>query len=233
MKEDKKQTINDILKTISQDRGRTNILRKYEQNAIAHLVQKIPSWISSDMLTAIGFFGNLTVVASFVIASYFGKIYLLIGIVGFMISWFGDSLDGRVAYYRNKQRKWYGFVLDISIDWVGVTLMGLGFVVYVDSAWKIVGFFFVALYAWEIITALLRYKVTNKYSIDSGLLGPTEARILISLILVLEVLFSNSILYSSIIACVILLISNIIETNKLLKLSNIRDKEERIAKMNE
>jgi len=229
MKEDKKQTINDILKTISQDRGRTNILRKYEQNAIAHLVQKIPSWISSDMLTAIGFFGNLTVVASFVIASYFGKIYLLIGIVGFMISWFGDSLDGRVAYYRNKQRKWYGFVLDISIDWVGVTLMGLGFVVYVDSAWKIVGFFFVALYAWEIITALLRYKVTNKYSIDSGLLGPTEARILISLILVLEVLFSNSILYSSIIACVILLISNIIETNKLLKLSNIRDKEERIA----
>ncbi|MFA5325905.1 MAG: CDP-alcohol phosphatidyltransferase family protein [Bacteroidales bacterium] len=233
MKEDKKQTINDILKTISQDRGRTNILRKYEQNAIAHLVQKIPSWISSDMLTAIGFFGNLTVVASFVIASYFGKIYLLIGIVGFMISWFGDSLDGRVAYYRNKQRKWYGFVLDISIDWVGVTLMGLGFVVYVDSAWKIVGFFFVALYAWEIITALLRYKVTNKYSIDSGLLGPTEARILISLILVLEVLFSNSILYSSIIACVILLISNIFETNKLLKLSNIRDKEERIAKMNE
>jgi phosphatidylglycerophosphate synthase len=233
MKEDKKQTINDILKTISQDRGRTNILRKYEQNAIAHLVQKIPSWISSDMLTAIGFFGNLTVVASFVIASYFGKIYLLIGIVGFMISWFGDSLDGRVAYYRNKQRKWYGFVLDISIDWVGVTLMGLGFVVYVDSAWKIVGFFFVALYAWEIITALLRYKVTNKYSIDSGLLGPTEARILISLILVLEVLFSNSILYSSIIACIILLISNIVEINKLLKLSNIRDKEERTAKMNE
>lgn len=229
----KKQTINDILKTISQDRGRTNILRKYEQNAIAHLVQKIPSWISSDMLTAIGFFGNLTVFASFVLAFYFGKIYLLFGILGFMISWFGDSLDGRIAYYRNKQRKWYGFVLDISIDWVGVTLMGFGFVVYVDSAWKIIGFFFVALYAWEIITALLRYKVTNKYSIDSGLLGPTEARILISLILVLEVLFSNSILYSSIIACIILLISNIVETNKLLKLSNIRDKEERTAKMNE
>ena len=43
------------LRLISTDRQRTNILRAWEQKTIAYLVQKIPSWISSDGLTAIGF----------------------------------------------------------------------------------------------------------------------------------------------------------------------------------
>ena len=42
-------------KLIAKDRKRTNILRDGEQNAIAYLVQHIPSWITSDGLTAIGF----------------------------------------------------------------------------------------------------------------------------------------------------------------------------------
>ena len=40
----------EILKVISADRERTNVLRKYEQLTIAFLVKRIPEWISSDML---------------------------------------------------------------------------------------------------------------------------------------------------------------------------------------
>ena len=230
MKSENNQSTNDVLKIISQDRGRTNILRKYEQKTLAFLVQRIPSWVSSDMLTAIGFLGSIIILSSFILATYYGEIYLLLGVFGFMVCWFCDSLDGRIAYFRNKQRKWYGFALDITTDWIGIVLMGWGFVIYIDNSWEILGFCFVILYGWEMLTTLLRYKITNKYSIDSGLFGPTEVRIVISIILILEVLLKGSILYSAALACALLFITNITDTNKLLKLANDRDIEEREQK---
>ncbi len=221
------QSLNKVIELISVDRERTNVLRKSEQKALAFLVQRIPSWISSDMLTGIGFGGNILTSSSFLLASYVSTPYLLLGVFGYAISWFGDSLDGRIAYYRHKARKWYGFSLDITVDWLGVILMGLGFIVYTEGPWEIVGFGFVVLYGWEMITTSVRYKVTDKYSIDSGLLGPTEVRIVISLILIGEVLFKGSILYASLLATVILLIMNIIDTGKLLKLANEYDNKEK------
>jgi len=230
MKSENDHSTSDVLKIISKDRNRTNLLKIYEQRTLAYLVQKIPSWISSDMLTAIGFLGSIVIFISFVLASHFGEVYLLLGVLGFMICWFGDSLDGRIAYFRNKQRKWYGFTLDITADWIGVVLMGWGFVIYMDHQWEILGFCFVILYGWEMMTTLLRYKITNKYSIDSGLFGPTEVRIVISIILVMEVVLKGSILYSAAVACTLLFITNIIDTNNLLKMANDRDIEEKEEK---
>jgi len=232
MKSENSHSMNDVLKIISQDRGRTNLLRKYEQKTIAYLVQRIPLWVSSNILTGIGFFGSFIILFSFILGKYYGEIYLLLGVFGFMVCWFGDSLDGRIAYYRNKQRKWYGFALDITADWIGVVLMGWGFVIYIADAWEIFGFCFVVLYGWEMLTTLLRYKITNTYSIDSGLFGPTEVRIVISIILILEVLLKGSILYSAALACVLLFVSNIIDTNKLLKMADDRDIEERRENQN-
>jgi hypothetical protein len=226
MKDIKKQSLSDIVKIISQERERTNILKKYEQNAIAFLAQRIPSWISSDMLTAIGFSGSVIVCLGFLLATYISDAYLLLGVFGFLVSWFGDSLDGRMAYYRNKPRKWYGFSLDFITDWLGTVLMGLGFVIYADGVFELLGFGFVILYGWEMMMALLRYKITGTYSIDSGIFGPTEVRIIISLMLVSEVLFKGSILYSSAFICAILFIANILDARKLLNLANDRDKVE-------
>lgn len=221
-------TNNEIIKTISAGRERTNMLRKYEQKAIAFLVQRIPDWISSDMLTAIGFFGNIVVFMSFLLATNFNKAFLLIGLLGFIISWFGDSLDGRIAYYRSKERKWYGFALDLTVDWIGTIFIGLGFIFYVDYKFIWVGYTFIVLYGWEMITAILRYKITGKYSIDSGLFGPTEVRIIISLILILEVIVTGSINYIGIITVLGLLISNILNFRTLLKQSNALDKVEKL-----
>lgn len=219
---------NNVLKRISVDRERTNLLKKWEQNALAYLVQRIPSWMTSDMLTAIGFTGGLITFISFVLAAYINRYLLLIGILGYAISWFGDSLDGRLAYYRHTERKWYGFSLDITVDWLGVILMGLGFIVYIDGPAEVVGFGFVVLYGWEMLTALLRYKITGTYSIDSGILGPTEVRIVISLVLVLEVILQGSILYASALITLILFIANIFDTLKLLRLGKERDEKERV-----
>ncbi|MEI8085973.1 MAG: CDP-alcohol phosphatidyltransferase family protein [Paludibacter sp.] len=219
----------EIVKVISADRERTNILRESEQMTIAFLVKYMPKWVSPNILTGIGFFGNILTFISFVLATYVNSYFLILGVLGYAINWFGDSLDGRIAYYRHKPRKWYGFALDITIDWLGILLMGLGFVVYVKGPWEIVGFVFVVMYGWEIITTLLRYKITGKYSIDSGAFGPTEIRIFLAFILAFEVVFNGSIQYIAAIATFILFIINIIDTNKLLKLADecdIREKQQ-------
>lgn len=221
------------LRLISTGRERTNILRGWEQKTIAYLVQKVPSWISSDGLTAIGLFGNIMVAVSFVIGAYINRYWLLISLLGFAINWVGDSLDGRLAYYRNKPRKWYGFSLDVTVDWIGTLLIGTGFTIYAPGIWKYAGFFFVVLYGWEMITAQLRYKIGGQYSIDSGIFGPTEVRMLISLIIIFEVFIPGSIGYLATAACIFLLISNLVEARKLLKLADNRDKEEKKRKQEE
>jgi len=215
------------LEKISKDRQRTNLFKKSEQKFIAFLVQRVPSWINSDTLTAVGLFGSLVTAAAFVLASYFNRYFLLLGILGFFINWFGDSLDGRLAYYRNCPRKWYGFSLDVTVDWLTNILIGFGYIVYVKEGWELVGFGFVVLYGWAMMTALLRYKITNQYTIDSGVLGPTEVRIIISLFLVLEAVVLDSIHYTGALACLILFIINIIDTNKLLRAADAFDIENR------
>ena len=222
--------LKEIIKIISQDRERTNITKIYEQKLIAWLVTRIPEWMTSNMLTFIGFLGNFLVVASFGMARFVDQRLLLLNILGFGISWFGDSLDGRVAYYRKKPRKWFGFSLDLTTDWLGTLLIGWGYIVYVPNEWEILGFAFVVLYGWEILTTLLRYKITNKYSIDSGLLGPTEVRIVLSIILSLEVFVKDSIFISGLIAVIVLLISNIVEFIRILKYADALDKEENANK---
>lgn len=229
MKTDKRKMARS-LKKISTDRQRTNILRSGEQKSIAYLVQKVPSWISSDGLTAIGFFGNIMVAASFVLGHYISRYWLLLSLLGFIINWLGDSLDGRLAYYRNKPRKWYGFSLDVTVDWIGTLLIGTGFTIYAPGAWKYAGFFFVVLYGWAMITSQLRYKIGGQYSIDSGLFGPTEVRVLLGIIITLEVFVPGSIQYLATAACLFLLISNLTETRNLLRIADERDKAERLAK---
>ncbi|MDR1887022.1 MAG: CDP-alcohol phosphatidyltransferase [Prevotellaceae bacterium] len=215
------------LSKITKGRDRTNILKKQEQNLLAYLVQHVPSWMNSDMLTAIGLAGSCITTASFILATYLHRSLLLFGIVGFALNWFGDSLDGRLAYFRNKPRKWYGFSLDFTVDWLTNILIGVGYIVYVRGRWELVGFGFVVLYGWAMITALLRYKITDRYTIDSGLLGPTEVRIFISMFLALEVIVPGSIVYCGILACIMLFAVNIMDSLKLLKIADSRDKEEK------
>ncbi len=220
----------EVLNSVFGDRSRTNLLKKYEQQAIAWLVQRIPRRITSNFLTGVGFFGYIVVFASFVLASFYGRFWLLLGLPGFIINWFGDSLDGRLAYYRKKPRKQYDFTLDITIDWLSIILIGLGYIIYAEGVWEVFGYGFVAMYAWEIILALIRYRITGKYSIDSGKLGPTEVRIVIGTIMVAEVLLPGSILFSAVLLVTAIFVVNIIDTRKLLRVADEIDKNEAQSK---
>lgn len=219
-----------INKKLFQDRKRTNVLSVPEQRFISYLVPRIPNWLSSDGLTAIGLIGSLIILGSFLLAEYVDRTLLLLAVPGFFIQWFGDSLDGRIAYYRNKSRKWYGFALDIVMDWISTVFIGLGYVFYAVGAFKYSGFALVALYGWAMIISQLRYKITDKYTIDAGLVGPTEIRVIISIFLVMEVIIPGSLDYSVMLICVALFFINIGDTKNLLAAGDGRDKEEKRVK---
>lgn len=217
-------------KALFQDRKRTNLLRNSEQMTISYLVKQMPSFVTPNILTIIGLLGSTLVLAGFIAATYGGSHFLLIGIFGLVVNWFGDSLDGRLAYYRNIPRKWYGFSLDIVMDWIGTVLIGIGYMVYEQGTYEIFAFLFVVLYGWAMIISQLRYKITDQYAIDSGAVGPTEIRVLLSLIILCEVLWPNTLHYFAVAMCAALFIVNIQDTRKLLTLGDLRDGIERERK---
>ena len=85
-----------VRKIISTDRERTNLLRNPEQKLIAYLVQRIPLWISSNMLSFIGFMGGVIVFLSFVLAAYVDRSLLLIGVLGLYRDWETDRKSTRL-----------------------------------------------------------------------------------------------------------------------------------------
>lgn len=221
--------MSDTKKSISQDRKRTNVLHTQELALIAYLVERMPRWVTSNMLTTIGLCGNLLVALFMLLGALTSESWwLLLTPLGFAINWFGDSLDGRLAYYRGKPRKWFGFCLDIVVDWIGIVAIGLGYYSYVAPEWKLVGFIFVALYGAEMIISQLRYKVTDRYSIDSGLLGPTEVRIILALLFSSEYFFPGSIQWIGLAISVVLLIAFLTDFAGLLALANERDAAARL-----
>lgn len=211
------------------DRDRTNILKGWEQSAISYLVKRIPGWVTSNMLTGIGFLGNVITGVSFILGEYLNKYWLLLSLLGLFVNWFGDSLDGRLAYYRNKPRKWYGFSLDLMVDWLGTMLIGVGVIVYFDSFWGFTGYAFVAFYGWSMVIAILKYKITGKYLIDSGLLGPTEVRVVVGFIIILEVIATGSLPILALLVCLILFTFNLKDSIKLLRIADEKDKEEKLV----
>lgn len=210
------------------DRSRTNILRTIEQPTILFLCRIMPEFITPNMLTAIGMVGTAMVLAGFwMAASLHNKMYLFIAILGFAVNWFGDSLDGRIAYYRNIPRKWFGFTLDSIMDWISLVSMSAGYFIYVEPEYKILVFLFSSGYAWAMLMIHLRYKMTNVYTIDTGLFGPTETRIIICLVILLEIFFGGSIKIFSIVVTIMIFITDVIDTFKTIKVGDEKDKEEK------
>ncbi|ODS83454.1 MAG: hypothetical protein ABS46_06285 [Cytophagaceae bacterium SCN 52-12] len=216
------------VKKIFSDRPRTHLLKKYEQAVLSRLVRIIPLSCGPDMMTGIGFFGSLLVFASLVSARFFSPWFLWIAVAGFAINWFGDSLDGRLAYYRNIPRKWYGFSLDVVMDWLSTAVTGLGAFVYLTGEWgKILAFLVVVMYGWAMILSQLQFKITGTYKIDAGIMGPTEFRIVLALVIVLEFFYTGSLVYLLGIIFAILLIINTISSKELLSLADFADEEEK------
>ena len=160
---------------------RTNdiLLGPLERPALRWLAAHMPSWMTPDILTAIGVIGTLIIFAGYLLTNI-SPLFLWLASFGLVVNWFGDSLDGTLARYRDIQRPRYGFFIDHTVDAVNEALivLGLGLSPYVrfDLAC-------LALICYLLLSVLVYVQqiVTNEFRISYGKLGPTEVRVIIIL----------------------------------------------------
>jgi len=166
------------------------ILAVPEKKTLIWLAERMPRWVNSDHLTSLGLVAMLLAGASFWAAGK-NSLALLLVVFFLALNWFGDSLDGTLARYRNRQRPRYGYYVDHVIDLIGTTalLLGLALSGYMSP--------FIALgllVAFLLIEAevYLATHVRNVFRLGSFGFGPTELRILLS-IGVLYLLYNPSV----------------------------------------
>lgn len=212
-------------KRISPDRKRTNLLRGLEQPVIAFLCRIMPAFVTPNMLTFLGLVASCFVCYGFFLARN-NPHYLAVCIIAFAFQWLGDSLDGRIAYYRNIPRKWYGFALDLSMDWIATVLIGVGFYFYLAAELKVIAIIFIAAYAWTMLLTILKFKLIDKYEVDSGIVGPTELRIGICAVLFIGIFYPQIITAFALVVIGVVMIVNLVEFRKVLRYGDARDKSE-------
>lgn len=158
-------------------RVQQNIVANSEKKVLCWLAARTPQAVNSDHLTALGALGMLLAGTCYALAPY-SRYGLLLGCVFVAVNWLGDSLDGTLARYRNRQRPRYGFYVDHVIDCFGVTALfaGMGASGYMRpmfAAWLLIAYL---LLSAEIFLAT--YAV-GKFEMSHVGLGPTELRVLL------------------------------------------------------
>src|ERR1035437_14828 len=107
------------------ERIHQSILSAIEKKTLIWLAKRMPAWVNSDHLTALGFLSLAAVGLSYWYSRH-SQIGLALAIVFFVLNWFGDSLDGTLARVRNRQRPRYGFYLDYVLDSFGSVFVFAG-----------------------------------------------------------------------------------------------------------
>jgi phosphatidylglycerophosphate synthase len=139
----------------------------------------MPPWVGSDHLTVLGFAAQIMVGVSYAMTRY-DHVWLMWSILFLAINWFGDSLDGTIARYRNRQRPRYGFYVDHVIDAIGTTALCVG----LAFSGIMTPMFAMALLVAFLLLAIEAYLATytiGKFNLASFHLGPTELRILLAI----------------------------------------------------
>jgi archaetidylinositol phosphate synthase len=172
---------------ISLERWNEGFFRPLERPALSWLAPRLPRWVTPDFLTFVGVVGA---VVTFLGYAFSGThpLLLWLAMLGLVINWFGDSLDGTLARFRKIERPRYGYFLDNAIDCIAALLLALGIGI---SGYIRFDLCFMALSAYMMMSALtfLRTNVTGEFHISYAGLGPTELRVAFVVLNLLIIIF--------------------------------------------
>lgn len=147
-----------------------------ERPALNWLAKHMPDWVTPDTLTWVGILASILIFVSYSLTRI-SPHFLWLASLGFVLNWFGDSLDGTLARYRHIERPRYGFLVDHCVDAISTVLifLGLGISPYVNFTVAALGV--IAYLLVSIMVYLITY-VTGVFQITSAKIGPTEIRVL-------------------------------------------------------
>ena len=160
------------------DHKRVNdiLLGPLERPALQWLASRMPGRVTPDILTAVGVFGALIIFSGYALTNLHPG-FLWLASFGFVINWFGDSLDGTLARYRKIERPKYGFFIDHVVDAANevIIFLGLGLSPYVRfelACLALIGYLMLS------VLVYVRTCVKGEFVISYQGLGPTEVRVL-------------------------------------------------------
>lgn len=158
-------------------RIQTSIVNNAERKALNWLAAHMPRWVTSDMLTFVGTLGAALIGVGFVLSDLDIQ-WLWLSNFGLLVNWFGDSLDGSLARYRNTQRPIYGYYLDHTVDCINMLFMftgiGLSGLARMDLA-----LFAYLIYTFMIVNVSINAHLKSEFKLSYAKLGPTEFRIIV------------------------------------------------------
>ncbi|MCC6955766.1 MAG: CDP-alcohol phosphatidyltransferase family protein [Anaerolineales bacterium] len=148
----------------------------HEKKLLIWISQRLPGWVTPDMLTIVGVFGAFVVFGGYALCNIHPA-FLWLANLGFVINWFGDSLDGTLARVRKIERPVYGFYVDHATDAFVEILLFLGvgvspFVQFELACLALIGYLVLS------VLVYLRTCVRGEFTISYGKLGPTEGRLI-------------------------------------------------------
>jgi archaetidylinositol phosphate synthase len=161
----------------SPPRIQQSILAANERRLLNWLCPRLPLWVTPDILTAFGFVGALMVGAAYVLSAE-NLAWLWLAQAGYLINWFGDSLDGSVARWRGIERPRYGYFLDHSVDAVATLAMlaGLGMGPFMELEIALIA---LVAYLMLSIHTYLCAQVIDTFKLTYLAGGPTELRLML------------------------------------------------------
>ena len=156
-----------------------SMLASAEKRALLWLADRLPAWINSDHLTALGLLALMLAGACYA-AARTNPLFLNLATLCLVVNWFGDSLDGTLARVRNRQRPRYGFYVDHVTDALGALFLmgGLALSGYVHPGVAIS--MLVAFLLLSIEVFLATYTL-GAFHLSFWGFGPTEIRILLAI----------------------------------------------------
>src|SRR4030095_16119078 len=160
-------------------REQNGILARYETRALYWMATRLPHWIHSDHLTALGILAMLAAGVSYRMSNV-NTAYLHLVNVFLVLNWVGDSLDGTLARYRNRQRPRYGFYVDHIQDTFSMLFLVGGMALSGFMSTLVGGLLLIAYFMLCINVYLATYTM-GTFKISFGWFSPTELRLLVAI----------------------------------------------------
>lgn len=162
-------------KAAAKERVNRIALARFERWALPRMARRLPDWVTPDTLTVIGLIAAVVISVSYYLTQY-SLAWLWLASAGFVVHWWGDSLDGTLARVRNIRRERYGFYVDHQSDAVStlVIFLGLGFSPLMELP---IALFIIVGYFLMMILVNLVTITRDVFKISFGGFGPTESRL--------------------------------------------------------
>lgn len=162
------------------NRIQTSVLNSLEKKILVWLAERQPKWMTSDILTYLGVLGSVVVALGYALSN-FNIAWLWLATFGYVVNWYGDSLDGTLARVRHTQRPIYGFYLDHCVDGVTMSIMCIGAGLS-DMLNLSIAMCVLVVYLLLSISVYINSHLKGEFKLTYAGMGPTEFRIIMMII---------------------------------------------------